>query len=72
MVAKLFCKSRVETVRTLKIYDLEDKPFDRVEKGTKGRIMTFVFPPHIDPKVDVLFSDGRMFSIPQRWLREAR
>lgn len=69
-MGKLLCKSRVETVRTLKIYDLEDKPFDRVEKGTKGQIMTFVFP--FDPKVDVLFSDGRMFSIPKRWLKEAR
>lgn len=66
----MYYGSRVETIRTLKIYDLEDKPFDRVVKGANGRITTFVMPG--DPKVDVRFDDGRMFMIPKRWLKEAR
>lgn len=55
-----------EVIRALKIYGLDGKPFDRVEKGARCRQIALSLPS--ERKMDVQFNDGRMFMIPKRWL----
>jgi hypothetical protein len=59
--------TKVETVRTLKIWGWDDKQIDSVEKGSTGRVSGYVF--EGDVKRDVIFDDHRNFSIPVRWLK---